>query len=148
MASRWTVGLRFAALIGSLVVLGSLAIALDRAQAHFANFTGNQTYDCSGLPVGGGCWQDGDAVGGNSPQAHSYGYQSVENRSSGSRQVSTVICDSSFCYVNTGYDFRRLCYPPWRHSSDELDCHDQDGTSFTARIIASDGGSIRGFAHW
>jgi hypothetical protein len=148
MAFRWTAGLRLATLIGALLVLASFVVNLERAQAHFDGFTDNQTYDCSGLGAGGGCWQDGDAIGGNSPQAHSYGFQSVENRSSGSRQVSTVICDSSFCFVNIGFDFRRLCYPPWRHSSDELDCHDQDGTSFSARIIANDGGSIRGFAHW
>ena len=64
-------------LSSTLLVIGALGVLAGSAQAHMANFTGNQTYDCSGLPVGGGCWQDGDSVGTTNnanKQAHSYGY--------------------------------------------------------------------------
>ena len=46
----------------------------------------------------------------------------------------SVICpwidDGSRITEECGRDFERYCYYLWTHSSNDLDCHDRDGTSF------------------
>lgn len=132
-----------------LAAVAALVLAAP-AQAHFADFTGQDDYGCS--VVGGvWCWYTGNSQGstgdGSGATNHSYGFQSAEYAGGGNRTVYTSICYST-CEVASGTNFRRLCWPNWRHSSDELDCHDQDGVSGRVRVMVGSGATIYGHPHW
>jgi hypothetical protein len=111
-----------------------------------ANFTGDFRYGCGTINPYHYCVPlktDG------SPLYHSYGYQSVLSLNDPPRQVMSVICNPNTCYQASSYEFVRLCYPPWHASWEgpsQLNCHDQDGTSFTvaARNDSPVGAIVRG----
>lgn len=68
---------------------------------------------------------------------HSYAFQSAKNETATSGLVvCTFLRNPS---TGTGerecaVDFRRNCWNAWQHSSDPLDCHDEDNLSLTASI--------------
>lgn len=136
--------------VAALALVGAITlVAASSASAHLANFTGEDNYGCT-VVAGTWCWYQGSSLGTtNSANAvnHSYGFQSASWSGGGNATVYTAICYSS-CAVASGTNFRRLCWPNWRHSEDQLDCHDQDGVSGVVRIRAGADGTVSGHPLW
>jgi hypothetical protein len=138
------------------LVLVPMGIATT-ADAHFApTWTGDASYNCT-LSVGQYCWHDGDSVGEiggfGSGIDHSYAFVSADNnQTTGRRVCGTIYWPGVLIDEECGNNFRRNCWDAWNHSSDELDCHDQDGTSFKSGAAnsfqSSSSANITGHTRW
>jgi hypothetical protein len=139
---------RVSVVVGALCLLAAL---MPAASAHLAYWTHEDYYYCT-LPNGHICGYDGDSTGSSSFIHHSYAFQSAKNLDAVNQRVCSAIDDPDpGFYEECAVNFVRLCYIPWQHSGSPLDCHDKEGTSFTAFITnkGPNGSSpIQGHALW
>ncbi|MGI8945364.1 MAG: hypothetical protein ACR2GL_03885 [Thermoleophilaceae bacterium] len=103
-----------------IAVVGLLAT--PSSQAHFANFTADVYFNCSIGYTSDCFWKPTNAV------YHSYGFNSAVAKSN--QYVCPSIWGGGGRTYECGFGFERYCYQAWTHSSNDLDCHDQDGVSF------------------
>lgn len=144
---------RLAAVLAAIAAY--LCFAPAGASAHLAYYTAEDSYYCT-LAASGRCWYDGDSGGTfdfGSLAKHSYAFQSVKDEGpSGSANVCSVITREStgFNDRECGYGFKRNCWHLWQHSTDPLDCHDEDDNTHYVRLENGTGStqSVSGHALW